>query len=443
MTQNGNASLPERIIIILRSFWAKPIMAVLFATGLLSLTLWLDHAGLSARIGAMPWPFSMTGETAKEAATSLAGIVTALLVLFFSITLIVLTLASSSLGVRLIDRWIANRTIQTSLSLLLALLTYSILLIGAVDPSGVDDRIPRLSVLTLMGWLVLTLVWLAYAFHHLSRRIHVDTSIVEIGHDLRDDLTSICAYTVATSQVPETPAIEIYAPKTGYVEHINLDQLIKLCRNQDVRVQLNCQEGDFLFQGDALLRIWPQGASGDIADTHQRVISKAVSVGGFRTDRQGARFRTMLLAEIAARAMSPAVNDYYTAYTCIDHLAGAFAPFLANAALDGWMVDEDGRPVLALNRRPTPALLDNPLRIIRHCVAPYPAMSLYMGWVLVRLIDQCAQTLDAEFLEAQLSQLVRAALDNTDLTEDRDALKALLDAPRDHEGILERLKASR
>ncbi|MGJ8560268.1 MAG: DUF2254 family protein [Litorimonas sp.] len=427
MTNNDTDSLWERLFILLRSFWAKPTLAVIFATLLLTLTLWLDQAGASARLAAMPWPFSMTGETVKETATSLATIVTALLALFFSITLIVLTMAASSLGVRLIDRWIANPTIQTTLSLLLALLAYSVLLIGAVDPDGVDARIPRLSVLVLMGLLVPTIIWLAYAFHYLSRLIHVDTSAQDIGHNLHDDLSGLDGQIIISAGMPCAEPLPMRAAKRGYVEHINLVPLVKLCSAHDLRIQILCQEGDFMLTDDTLLKIWPS----DISEDVKKSISKALSIGGFRTDRQGARFRTMLLAEIAARAMSPAVNDYYTAYACIDHLAGAFAPYLSAAKPEGWIGTEDGRPRVLRNQRQTQALLENPLRILRHCVAPYPAMSLYLGKVLVRLISRCQQDVDADFLKNQLSQLVRAALEKSNTQEDRDALNHLLDAPRD------------
>jgi uncharacterized membrane protein len=111
----------------------------------------LDSLGVSAWIEGLGWPFSIAGKTALQLASGLVTLHSAFSTLYFSITLLVLTLAASNLGVRLIDRWIADKKIRFTLGMLLALLASSLLVLFSVDADGPSERIPRLtlSVLTI------------------------------------------------------------------------------------------------------------------------------------------------------------------------------------------------------------------------------------------------------------------------------------------------------
>ncbi|MFN7090292.1 MAG: DUF2254 family protein [Allorhizobium sp.] len=104
------------------NFWAMPCLMIGGAVVVSGTLLTLDLSGGSAWISAFGWPFTVSGQTALELASGLVTLHSAFSTLYFSITLLVLTLASSNLGVRLIDRWIGDRKIRFTLGLLLTLL---------------------------------------------------------------------------------------------------------------------------------------------------------------------------------------------------------------------------------------------------------------------------------------------------------------------------------
>ena len=65
---------------------------------------------------------------------------------------------------------------------------------------------------------------------------------------------------------------------------------------------------------------------------------EAFQIGNVRTPTQDVEYAVNQLVEMAVRAMSPAINDPFTAMTCLDHLGDGLAKFVRQ--------EERGSPVL-------------------------------------------------------------------------------------------------
>ena len=72
--------------------------------------------------------------------------------------------------------------------------------------------------------------------------------------------------------------------------------------------------GHFLVQGHSYATVWPASAADQVA----RELARAHVTGPYRTLAQDVSFGLDQLVEIGIRALSPAVNDTFTALTCID-----------------------------------------------------------------------------------------------------------------------------
>ena len=81
-------------------------------------------------------------------------------------------------------------------------------------------------------------------------------------------------------------------------------------------IRLLHRPGHFVVRGHPLATVWPAGA----ADGVSRALRVAHITGSNRTLAQDWAFAVDQLVEIALRALSPAVNDTFTALTCIDWL---------------------------------------------------------------------------------------------------------------------------
>ena len=89
---------------------------------------------------------------------------------------------------------------------------------------------------------------------------------------------------------------------------------MRLATELDAVIHLRYRPGHFLVQGHQYATVWPASAAGQVA----RELARAHVTGPYRTLAQDVSFGIDQLVEIAIRALSTAVNDTFTALTCID-----------------------------------------------------------------------------------------------------------------------------
>jgi uncharacterized membrane protein len=138
--------------------------------------------------------------------------------------------------------------------------------------------------------------------------------------------------------------------------------------------------------GTTLAWIWP-ASPGDPAPDRQlfrRVLEAGVRIGFERTLQQDAAFGIRQLVDAACKALSPAVNDPYTAVQAVDHLSVIFCA-LAQRPL--------GNHVARHRRRGGHRARTAIPRIPRGDVRPHPPHGAHEPTVadaLLRLLEACA-----------------------------------------------------
>lgn len=95
-----------------------------------------------------------------------------------------------------------------------------------------------------------------------------------------------------------------------------------------------------MHRGSVLLEVWPSEALNDDAQTALRT---AFGIGSRRTGLQDLRFLIDELVEIAARALSPGVNDPFTANSCLDWLGAALSDLARRDLPSRLRADDDGQ----------------------------------------------------------------------------------------------------
>lgn len=112
-----------------------------------------------------------------------------------------------------------------------------------------------------------------------------------------------------------TSCLPVSSDETGYVQHIDLRQLQECADNLNIKVWLSVLPGAFVHEANVLCHV----AREVDADAVQRLRS-AFTVGAERNFDQDPRFGLIVMAEIASRALSPAVNDPGTAISVVGRL---------------------------------------------------------------------------------------------------------------------------
>lgn len=403
------------------NFWALPSLMILGGVLLTGLLLNLDGHGASQWIEGLGWPFSISGKTALQLASGFVTLYSAFATLYFSITLLVLTLASSNLGVRLIDRWIGDRKIRLTLGILLALLSASVLVLFAVDPDGPSARIPRLSLMSLTAATIIALAWMTRALNHLGRTVHVDTSIAELGRNAARNLSR--DRHPGPSAIDTEQGVPIRARETGYLDEIRCDKIVQEACTRGAFVQLVRGTGDFMMEGEPIGTV--------VGAPDSQWVTAHIASASYRNDTSGPIFEANLLVEVACRALSPAVNDYYTALACCDRLGGMFAEALNKRHTPQWLTDKNGTPRLELPTDNVTQFMDGPLKALRQSAASHPAVIIHMIKLIARL--PCSAESEKQvvaFLWSHTQAMAEHGTSQAQTERDRSDIRAALETAR-------------
>jgi uncharacterized membrane protein len=365
--------------------WALPMLIVAAAAllAVLAVTVLINPGAASVW-----WLYS--GD-AKAASGFLANLLTAMITmatLAISITMVVLTLAAQSLGPRLIDIFMGDTRTKLALGLFIGTVVYLLIVLRSVV--GDTDSVPNLAVTIGAGLVIASVLVLLFFVHHLARSIVADTIIHRVGETLDGWITdrfpqqhaepTDAAEDLASLAAGGKP---ILAQATGYIQAVDHEAIVKAACEAVVTVELHLRPGHFVLQDDIIGRVAPE-ASLD-ADLAHSLVS-AVVIGPTRTPLQDIEYPIRQLVEIALRALSPGVNDPFTAMAAVDRLAGAVAVIMSRGEPQSIWRDDNDVIRLVIPTTSLDGILDAAFNQIRQAGASQPA-------ILIRLVDRLGQLL--------------------------------------------------
>ena len=175
------------------------------------------------------------------------------------------------------------------------------------------------------------------------------------------------------------------------MQTIHPNRLLAAATAYRVHIRLVPRVGDHLVAGTVLAWMWARSADEPAPDPalFRAALDAAAGVGFERTMEQDAAFGIRQLADMACKALSPAVNDPYTAIQSIDHLAVILCALATRRLGDEVAADPEGRGMVVVPGRRFEDYLSLPCGLIRRYGASEPTVSV----ALIRLLDNCAAVL--------------------------------------------------
>lgn len=155
---------------------------------------------------------------------------------------------------------------------------------------------------------------------------------------------------------PEPPsnASVLTASRSGFLTSVNEAALLEVAVEADGLVLIDRSPGGSLIAGTPIGTAWSR-AEETVLPRHQegadRRSSEAVRTGPERTDLQDIAFGLRQLTDIAAKALSPGINDPTTAVHALSH-SSALLCELARHDLGPRLLRDDHRQVRVVLRRP-------------------------------------------------------------------------------------------
>lgn len=334
------------------SYWLVP--GVMAAGGLgtgLGLVL-LDARVGDAWLSRFEWFYGSRPEGARAVLSTIASSTITVAGVVFSITLAAVTYASGQYGPRLLTNFQRDRGNQVTLGTFVATFLYCLVVLRTIR-SAEEARaftggalreafVPHLAVYGALALAVASIAVLVYFVHHVTDGIHVNNAIARIGERLISDIRHLPASgSAATSKEAARIANSMSVPAgaTGYIAAIDQDALVALACRRGMTIRLLVRPGDFVTAGQPILEAAPASA---VAAEAAAGCNAAFALARKRSPLQDLRFALDELVEIAARALSPGVNDPFTAIACIDWLGAALIELAESGEPNGVIADEAG-----------------------------------------------------------------------------------------------------
>ncbi len=399
------------------SLWFVPAVEVAAAIGLFAVTLAADRAAYRGDFTLPSWVISGSADAAREILTAIAAAVITVVGVVFSIILVVLTLASTQFGPRMLRNFIRDRGTQLTLGTFVATFVYSVLVLAAVGTGTHGDFVPHIGVTVTFGLMVVDMGVLIYFIHHTSISIQLPQVIASIAADLADAIEEQGSGATGRARLVSGPsAVEllaraearggiVLAPVSGYVQFIKHQNLVRLASKADAVINLEHRPGHFIVAGHRFATVWPPEA----ASLMQRELGRAHVIGPYRTLTQDVSFGIDQLVEIAIRALSPAVNDTFTAMTCIDWLGENLCKIVTR-----WhpaRVHRDGRGFIRLiSAEPSyNRLVQRSFEKIRESSMGMPAVMIRELEALARIMTETTSDGQRRVLLEQAAMIDRAS----------------------------------
>ena len=400
---------------VFANYWSLPLLATLAALPTALILLEGDRSGWQESLVADDWLLVPSAGAAHEFASVTVGVNTALLTLYFSLTLLVLTIATANLGVRLIDRWLERRFVRISLAGLTFNVVFALVVLSAVDPDADLGELPHATLWVLLALAVLNIVMLAVALHDLARTMFVDRSIANLGIDAQEQHLPIAAGEPFAGRYRDT----IRAAHAGYVETIDVEAVADTLKDHDGAIRIVGVPGRHVMKGEALVLLERAGAD-------HEAVCRNIPIGRFRGDEEGSAFHIRLLVEIACRALSPAINDLYTALACADRIADAMQGHERLWVPHGQVAKSVDDARIELPGMDFRGLYDNPTKALRQAAADYPAMAIR----LIENYGRVARSIDtpelADFLHRKAQRMADHAIARAAIAADKDDVRTAL-----------------
>lgn len=321
------------------TFWFLPMLIISFSIFLSVGLVSLDNNINISFEGWMRFFLVNSSDSARSILTTISGAMIGVAGTVFSVTLVALTLASSQFGPRLIKNFMYVKLNQIVLGSYVSTYLYCLLVLNAIKDNDDYTFIPAISIFVAILATVFNIILLIIFIHQIAISIQADRVVSDISNFIENQVENLFPDKIGEYMNEEmfidtakiisqyTHSTILKSPKSGYLQNIDNQALLKIVEKHDSLLEIKYKTGDFFVKNLEIgvihsHELWEENAI-------NQLISQFV-IGKTKTSQQDIEFSIHQMVEIAARALSPGVNDPYTAISCVDHLTAVMC-YLAEA----------------------------------------------------------------------------------------------------------------
>ncbi|KTD36518.1 hypothetical protein Lnau_1502 [Legionella nautarum] len=313
------------------SYWYIPLLMSIAALLLAILTLRIDHLFVWRWLQSIGWFYGSNPDGARALLSTIANSMITVAGVTFSMTIVAVAFAAAQVGPRLTSNFMRDRANQITLGTFIATFLYCLFILLALFNANKDGIsqieglfVPQISLLVALLLAISSIIVLIYFFHHIPESINMSNLIAQIGDELNCQLDCLFPTNVGKEHSKKASCPESYsqstsviANKRGYIRIIDGVSLINIAKKNDLIIKLETKYSDFITENSVLLTIYSKEK---IDAPVYKQCREAFALGYNRNQESDILFLVDELVEIIARALSPGINDPFTAMTCLDWL---------------------------------------------------------------------------------------------------------------------------
>jgi uncharacterized membrane protein len=395
------------------SFWFTSAIMAVAAVLLAWFVYWLDGRIPNEALQDSRFVLAGTANEMRSALLNFAGTVLATAGVVFTLLTLPLSTVAAQYGSRLLRLFLGDRTAQIVLGMFVATFVYCMAAALSIPPAEVERQAPQLTATVGLYLMLATFATLILLVQHVSTMLQAPNIAAAAGADLlevvRAELDqdgtrhagSVGEWESAPGAAgipeiqPEPEGYSVRVIDTGYIQYIDPAAILALAREKNLVIRLLHQPGHFVRRGAVVAVVWP---AGQVDKQVAKLIRRAYQIGNVRTPTQDIEYAVNQLTEMAVRAMSPAINDPFTAMTCLDHVGAGLVEFIRRGDKGSHYFDRDGRLCLVLEPVTFAALLGAAFDMLRHASCDNASVLLHM----LEVIDVIGQETQAPEARRQL-----------------------------------------
>lgn len=351
------------------SLWFVPTLIVSGLIVLAAVLVYSDGIVGDGMIEAHPRLFGAGAEGSRGMLTAIASSMITVAGVTFSITIVVLSLASSQYSPRILRNFMGDRFNQAVLGAFLGIFGYCLVVVRTIR-AGDEPFVPSLAV---FGGVVLAFVGIGVliAFiHHIIASIQAEHIIASAAFETLEAIDHLFPepigeeHEAADPDLPrflaETAWLPLPAVRSGYLRDVDGEGLIRFAERLGAIARMEKAPGEFCVAGGPLLsmayrpdsgrpigpvenrdRLLTEGGDEQV-DRLAREADRLFDVSRSRSVGQDVGFGIQQIVDVALKALSPGVNETTTAVTCLHYLTAVNAR-LAERRIEARRRAHDGR----------------------------------------------------------------------------------------------------
>lgn len=415
-------------------FWFVPAVMAAGAVALALISVEVDAPlthWLSRNLG---WKFTGGAEGASAVLGVIAGSMITVAGVVFSMTLVTMSLALSQLGPRLVRNLMRDTTTQVVLGTFIATFLYCLLVLRMIRRVEEVAFVPHLSVALGVLFAVNSVGVLIWFIHHVSVSIQANEISARVSHELIEGIDRLfpeprdrAAQTVpperheALSEAFAHDAPSVEAAEDGYLQFIDVDNLLSIATEHDLVVRLERRPGSYVVAREPLAAIQPRSR---VTDRIEDEVRGCFVLGHQRTPDQDIEFGVNQLVEIAVLALSPGRNDPFTAMTCVDQLGSVLSRLAARDVPSPLRHDERSQVRVIARTYTFAEVTDAAFNQIRHYSRSSRTVTVRLLETISVIASFARRSEDRATLRRHAEAIARGAIEALSDDDDRRAVES-------------------